>query len=333
MSTLLVADIGGTKIDFALVGLGGAGFMPLHQGQLASADYHSCAQVVSACLAGFAEKVDFASLAVAGPVIGQRVSFTNLPWQAGAAALKDEFGFAGVVLVNDLGALAEGVALLGDHDLRVVKPGTIAGQGGRLVVAPGTGLGAAFIHSDGKKSSVQATEAGHLSFAPRTATEMELLAFLIKEHGHVSFEMVCSGLGLENIVSFLQSSGLPVPPELAPENRQGHDLAPLLAGRALAADIDCPFSSRSYELFVDILAEFCGNLALTLLPGAGIYLGGGMLPRIHDLFDQERFVRRFTDRGRMQDLVAALPLFLITHPRATLLGAYRVGCRTFYDKE
>ncbi len=333
MSTLLVADIGGTKIDFALLDSGRPGFAPVHQGQLASARYHSCAEVIAACLAAFPGRVDFASLAVAGPVAAQQVSFTNLPWQTGALALKEEFGFAGLVLMNDLVALAEAVELLGDGDVQHIKTGKTAAKAGILVVAPGTGLGAAHIRRNGGSAIVQATEAGHLSFTPRTETEMELLSFLMKGHGHVSFEMVCSGLGLANIFSFLRATGLPVPGELAAKIGQGHDLAPLLAGRALAADTVCPISSRTYELFGDILAEFCANLALALLPGAGIYLGGGMLPRLGSLFDQGRFVRRFKDRGRMQDVVGAMPIFLISHPHPAMLGAYRVGQRKFYDEE
>lgn len=333
MSTLLVADIGGTKIDFALLDSGSSGFAPVHQGQLASAAYNSCAEVISTCLDGFQGRVDFASLAVAGPVSEQQVTFTNLPWQAGALALKDEFGFADVVLMNDLVALAEGVELLGHDDLLQIKTGKTFAGGDTLVVAPGTGLGAAHIHRNTGQSIVQATEAGHISFTPRTDTEMALLSFLMKEHGHISFEMVCSGPGLANVFSFLQSTGLPVPAELAEKIREGHALAPLLSGRALALDIDCPISSKTYALFGDILAEFCGNLALAVLPVAGIYLGGGMLPRLGGLFDHERFVHRFMDRGKMEDLVAAMPVFLISHRQPAVLGAYRVGRRMFYDEE
>ncbi len=333
MSTLLVADIGGTKIDFALVDSSTAGFAPLHQGKLQSAGFCTCAEVIAACLDSFEGSVDFASLAVAGPVVDQQVSFTNLPWQTGAAALAEEFGFKGVVLSNDLVALAEGVALLGKDDVVTIKQGRATGRAGHLVVAPGTGLGGAYACGSDPHSSVQATEMGHLSFAPRTETEMQLLAFLQQEHDHVSFEMVCSGMGLGNIFSFLQSSGLPVPEEVAEESRQGHDLAPLLAARALAADIDCPISTRTYALFIDVLAEFCGNMALALLPGAPLYLGGGMLPRLGALCDWQRFVSRFEDRGKMRELVGAGPVYLITHPHPALLGACRVGRRIFYDEK
>lgn len=333
MSLFLVADIGGTKIDFALVDADQKGFVPVQQGQLTSAHYNSCAEVVRACLAGFQGRVDFASLAVAGPVADQQVTFTNLPWHTGAQDLQDEFGLAGVVLANDLVALAESVDLLGDEDLAVLKPGTRAGRAGGLVVAPGTGLGAALLLAVGTQASVQATEAGHFSFSPRTELEEQLLAFLRRAHDHVSFEMVCSGTGLENIVSFLASSGLAVPEELAAKRGQGSELAALLTRRALAEDLDCPLSRQTYALFFDILAEFCGNLALTLRPGGALYLGGGMLPRLKGLFDQDRFVRRFRDRGKMTELVAAIPILLISQPRATLLGAWQLGRRTFYDEK
>ncbi len=333
MSTLLVADIGGTKIDFALIDSGSLEFKPIYQGQLQSARYQSCSEVIAACLAAYSGRVDFASLAVAGPVVEQQVAFTNLPWQTGAFALKDAFGFAGVVLVNDLAALAESVDLFGADDVRVVKPAAPGdagfGHGGSLVAAPGTGLGAALIFRDSMGSWLQATEAGHLSFSPRNEVEEQLLTFLHKKHPHVSFEMVCSGSGLVNIFDFLVSSGFSVPEALIEKSRQGHDLASLLSQRALAEDVDCPLSTRTYALFFDTLAEFCGNLALTLMPGSAVYLGGGMLPRLNGLFDQERFVRRFTDRGKMQELVAAMPIYLITHAHAPLLGAWRLGRRIF----
>ncbi|MBU0682333.1 MAG: glucokinase [Proteobacteria bacterium] len=333
MSILLVADIGGTKIDFALVDSGRPDFVPVQQGQLKSDRFDSCEEVIAACLAGFSGQVEFASLAVAGPVVDQQVTFTNLPWQTGAPALKKKFGFAGVVLANDLVGLAEGVELLGEQDVRVIEPGKKGIRHGSLVVAPGTGLGVAVIRKDGTLSRVQATEAGHLSFAPCTEVEQQLLSFLRRKCGHVSFEMVCSGPGLGNIFSFLRSTGLPVPAELATKIEQGHELAPLLAGRALAKDIDCPISSKTFEVFFDILAEFCGNVALAFLPGDALYLGGGMLPRLGGLFDQKRFCRRFGDRGKMQDLVAALPIFLIIHRHPVLLGTYRIGRRSFYDAE
>lgn len=332
MSILLVADIGGTKIDFAFFDERSA-FIPVAEGQLISAHYSSCAQAIAACLDNFPGKVDFASLAVAGPVSEQQVRFTNLPWQTGAAALEEEFGFAGVVLANDLVALAEGVPLLGRDDLVTIKPGKSSGRSGVLVVAPGTGLGAAFINRDAPQARVQDTEAGHLSFAPRTEMEVQLLTFLRQQHGHVTFEMVCSGTGLANLVFFLPSRGLAMPAELAAKSRESTQLGPLLAQRALAPDMECPFSRQVFTLFFDILAEFCGNLALALLPGAGIYLGGGMLPRLDGLFDKEQFARRFEDRGRMKGLVTTLPVFLITHPRPAMLGGWRLGRRTFYDEE
>lgn len=333
MSTLLVADIGGTKIDFALIDSDRPGFVPLNQGQLESGSYQSCAEVIAACLEIFKVKVDFACLAVAGPVSGQEVFFTNLPWHTGEQALKDEFGFAGVVLVNDLVAMAAGVELLQTEDVSVLKSGRTTEGGGRLVVAPGTGLGASFICGHGSQSWVQATEAGHLGFVPRTEIERQLFSFLLAEHGHVSFEMVCSGMGLENIFSFFESTGLPVPEELAEKRRLDLPLAPLLASRALEDDIDCPISSKTCALFFDVLAEFCGNMAVAFLPYAGIYFGGGLLPRIISLMNKERFVSRFEDRGLMQDLVSTIPIFLITHPTAPMLGAYKLGRRTFNNEE
>jgi glucokinase len=200
-------------------------------------------------------------------------------------------------------------------------------------VAPGTGLGAAFTCPAGKHSAVQATEAGHLSFAPRADIEMQLFSFLKQQHEHVSFEMVCSGMGLENIFSFLEASGVPVAEDLAIQRRKGHALAPLLSERALDEELDCLISRRTYELFFDILAEFCGNLAMALVPGAGIYLGGGMLSWLLPLLDAQRFASRMDNRGKMQSLAAAIPVFLINHPRPALLGAYRIGRRTFYDEK
>lgn len=331
MTLLLVADIGGTKTDFALLEGAAPGFAPVRQGRLTNADFHSCAEVIATCLRGFAGEVAFASLAVAGPVVAQQVAFTNLPWRTGAAELAEEFGLAGVLLANDLEALAHGLDLLTPGDLQVVKPGTGTGQGRSLVVAPGTGLGAAVSHRQGSCPWVQATEAGHLSFSPRTREEEELLVFLGRHHDHVSFEMVCSGPGLTNLAAFLVDSGMAAPQELATRIRQGHDLAAVLAGRALDPGLACPLSIKTFALFGDILAEFCGNLAVTFMPDTALYLGGGMLPRLGPLLDHQRFCRRLARRGAMAALVAGLPVYTITHPHAALLGALLAGRRTFYD--
>jgi glucokinase len=331
MTLLLVADMGGTKTDFALVEGAAPGFAPVRQGRLANADFHSCAEVIAACLQGFAGEVAFASLAVAGPVVEQRVAFTNLPWRTGATELARELGLAGVLLANDLEALAHGVDLLTDSDLQVVKPAAGHGHGRSLVAAPGTGLGAAVIQRQGGRSLVQATEAGHLSFSPCTAEEEQLLAFLHRHHDHVSFEMVCSGRGLTNLAAFLIDCGVAAPKELATRIRQDHDLAAVLAGRALDPGLACPLSTRTFGLFIDILAEFCGNLAVAFMPDAALYLGGGMLPRLGPLFDHQRFCRRLARRGKMAALVAGLPVSLITHPHAALLGALLAGRRKFYD--
>ncbi|PLX47936.1 MAG: hypothetical protein C0613_12315 [Desulfobulbaceae bacterium] len=327
MTTILVADIGGTKIDFAMLDARRPFQEPLHVEQLASNRFASLAEALAACRARLPATVEYASLAVAGPVVDQQVSFTNLPWQAEAADLARQAGLAGVVLVNDLAALAEGVDLLGEDDLASLKPGTVQAGGNRLVVAPGTGLGAALVLAGGK---VQATEAGHLSFAPRSAAETELLTFMHREHDHVSFEMLCSGMGIGNLFDYLQGTGLPVPLEAAQWPRE--ELAPLLARRARAATIHCPLSSCTYEIFFDILAEFCANLTLVSLPAGGIYLGGGMLPHLHRLLDARRFRRRFEARGKMQAVVKPIPVFLINHPHLPLLGAYQVGRRTFLDE-
>ncbi|MEN8256398.1 MAG: glucokinase [Thermodesulfobacteriota bacterium] len=329
MSKLLVADIGGTKIDFAVIDTADPVFSPVVEGVFASKDYDSCVAAVSACLDYFDGQVDFLSLAVAGPVQDQQVSFTNLPWQTEATALKKNFSLKGVLLLNDLAALAEGVGLLDSDDLALVKQGNILPLGTRLAVAPGTGLGAAFGASGKTGFPVQATEAGHLSFAPRNEVESKLYSFLHDQYGHVSVEMVCSGTGLGNIFSFLQKSGMAVSDELETQLESSHHLGAILSARVVNKGIDCPISTRTYEIFFDLLAEFCGNLAVTLLPEGGIYLGGGMLLHVAPLMDSQRFVDRFVDRGQMSSLVESFSINIINHPRTALLGAYAAGRRIF----
>ncbi len=329
MSKLLVADIGGTKTDYAIVDVDDSAFAPVAQGTLENKEYTSCEDVVAACLDGFDGQIDFLSLAVAGPVTRQQVSFTNLPWKAASTALKERFGFRDVLLVNDLVAFAEGVNLLESRDVEVVKPGVNKAKASKLVVAPGTGLGAAFCLGEDQGATIQATEAGHLSFTPRNEVEIQLHRFLHDKHGHVSFEMICSGTGLGNIFSFLKEKGVVISGELEAQLGNSLPLGPLLSSLALDEKVDCPISTKTFEIFFDTLAEFCGNLSVTVLPEGGIYLGGGMLQFLAPLLNTERFIDRFTSRGQMSSLVESFSINLISYPHTPLLGAYTAAQRTF----
>lgn len=321
----LVGDIGGTKTVLALYSrTGGVADGAVHETRFPSGEYGSLEAIIVEFLDQTRAKPGAACFGVAGPVKGDRAQITNLPWSIDARTIRSAFGIPQVFLLNDLEAIAQAVPHLGANDVHTLNPGAPMPHGTIAVVAPGTGLGTAFLIWTGDRYLACASEGGHAAFSPRNPQQLELLEVLQKQYGHVSFERICSGGDLPNIYDFLRDQGGYLEPDwLRGELAQARDRTPIIVQAALENRAD--ICEATLDIFVHSLGTFIGNLAVTLLPRGGIYLGGGIPPRILDRLRQPDFLGAIADKGRFSGLCASLPVQVIKDPKAALHGAAWFG--------
>lgn len=324
--SVLVGDIGGTKTGLAVAELsqGAADGITLSlERRYPSAEFASLADIVERFVEETGAHCELASFAIAGPVVDDRSKTTNLPWELDARALADRLGFRRARLLNDLEAVAWGVAALADGDLAELQSGESgAGQGGNAcVVAAGTGLGEAGLYWDGSRHHAFATEGGHTDFAPTDEREFDLLEHLQQRFGHVSWERVVSGMGIGNLYLFLaQSHHAEHPVAVATALASDGDLAAAVAVEAAAG---CPLCAETMDLFALLYGREAGNMALKHMALGGVFLGGGIAPKNLDLLRNGGFMRGFLDKGRMRPLMQRMPVRVILEPRTPLLGAAR----------
>lgn len=324
---ILAADVGGTKTRLALVTPGSAPRAPRREQRLGSRDYPSLEALVTAFLAGDPPPTR-AVFGVAGPVIDQRCVGANLPWTVDAASLSAAMGGTRVTLLNDLETTAHGVDVLKPHDFETLQAGTPR-PGPRALIAAGTGLGIAIVGRLRGHWHPMATEGGHGDFAARDADEAELRAWLAERyrdasHGHVSVERVLSGPGLADLYRFLGTRGRgDEPAAFAARAREAADLAPLVTEAALARS--CERAVLAVEWFVRVYGAEAGNLALRVLPSAGLYVGGGIAPRLLPFLRGPAFLEAFHDKGRLRSLVEQVPVHVVLDDATALWGAARVA--------
>ena len=316
----LVGDVGGTKTDLAVFSPESGPRAPLVEATFPSTDYSSLEAVVREFLGRVDQAVARAAFGVAGPVVGGQARITNLPWVIDAAQLQKALGFSAVWLLNDLEAIANAVPFLQADDLDTLNDGEPVAGGPIAVIAPGTGLGEAYLTWDGSRYWAHASEGGHADFAPNSAFEIELLRHLQNRLGHVSYERVCSGTGIANIYGFLKDSGYEEPTWLAGQLAAATDPTPIIVNHALDEN-PCAICAAALDAFVSILGAEAGNMALKALATGGVYLGGGIPPRILPALRQGRFMEAFRYKGRLSDLMARIPVHVILNPKAALLGA------------
>ncbi len=314
-STFLSADIGGTK---TLLQLSDASGMALRQQRFPSGRYSTLSEVLDEFLRG-ADIPVAACLAVAGPVDGRRVKFTNLPWEVDADQLSAHFGITRVELINDFQAVGLGIAALQTSDLLTLQVGSEQAQGVRLTVGAGTGLGVAFLSWQNDGYTVHPSEGGHLDFAPQDETQVALLRYLQARHDHVSYERLVSGPGLVTIYEFLRDSGREVPSSTLVTAMQNGDPA------AALTQSDEPIARLALDIFVTLYGAVVGNYALFALPRGGIYLAGGIAAKIAQRMQTGDFLAAFLAKGRYTELLRSLPLHIVTHPNVGLLGAERAS--------
>ncbi len=321
---LLAGDIGGTKTTLALYRSTDEIHHPEQHARFPSDDYESLEAMVEEFLARYDHSVSHAAFGVAGPIEDGQAKVTNLPWRISEATLTARFGCRHVRLINDLEAVATAIPYLSAEHLHTINIGRPKANGPIGVIAPGTGLGEAFLVWDGAGYRAFPSEGGHKDFGPNNDVEWGLLRFMREQLGftHVSYENVCSGIGIPNVYDYLKHTGFAREEEWLAEKLTGaEDRTPIIIGAAKETGRSSPLCMETLRLFIAILGAEAGNLSLTLLTTGGVYLGGGIPPRILPQLSSGGFMAAFVNKGRFSELVADVPVKVILHPEAGLLGA------------
>lgn len=310
VADVLVADIGGTNARFAISDAAGV----LHDMQvLTAAKFPHIAEAISTYLSGVARpRPKNACFAVACPTHGPEIKLTNSTWRFRKADIAQQFGFARFAVINDFEALAASVPSLTGERLQVLRPGTADPEAICLVIGPGTGLGVGGYVPAGTTWALISGEGGHVGFAPTTEREVRLWQQMRAKYGRVSAERVLNGAGLANIHRFLAA-------EAGQPAEEGID-APEVSRRALAGDAT---ATEAVLMFFEILGSVAGDLALAFGSRGGVYIGGGITPKLLDFARRSQLVARFLDKGRIADMLAPVPISVIMDERAALYGAWR----------
>jgi len=323
---LIAGDIGGTKTILGIYSREAGPFAPLQEATFSSRRYGGFAELIAEFLGRAGVKAGHAVLAVAGRVVDQKASITNLPWTIRAAELARTLNLRSILLLNDVEAVAAALPLLRGEDLLIIQKGEADPGGTRAVVAPGTGLGEAFLTREDGGFRARASEGGHADFAPAGDQQIGLLKYLHPRYGHVSWERVCSGNGIPAIYDYLKEAGCAAEsPRLAEQFARSDDRTPLIVEAALAPAGPCPLCRGTLEMFVSILGAEAGNLALKVLATGGVYLGGGIPPRLAGLLGEGPFIEAFLSKGRFSRFMERIPVHVILNPKAALLGAAARG--------
>ena len=286
-----------------------------------SREHRGLGEIVTRFLDESGTRPEAACFGIAGPVRNGRVETSNLPWVIEQSVLANQIHLAATLLINDLEASAWGIGALGTEDLVTLNPGAGSVSGNQAVVAPGTGLGEAGLFWDGNRHHVFACEGGHTDFAPQGDIQIELLRYLTKRIGHVSYERILSGPGLVNVYEFLCASGWgKETAELTAAMKSG-DPAAAISKAALASND--PLAAKALDLWISVYGSEASNLALKIMATGGLFLAGGISPKILPKLKGSLFLDAFLDKGRMRPLVESMPVHVVTNEKAGLLGAAR----------
>jgi len=318
---IIAGDIGGTKTNLAIFRVVGPSLNLERNQRYHSASYPSLNAILREFLKDEKRPLLAACFGVPGPVKNGRARPTNITWGVDAAEIAAEFSITYVSLLNDLAANAYGIAELKPEDFATIQEGASDAEGNRCVVSPGTGLGEAGLFWDGKRHRVWACEGGHTEFGPRNELEIALLEHLIKQYGHVSYERVASGMGLENIYKFLRDTNRGKElPKVAAEIAAG-DHGVVISRHAEFGT--CPMCVQTIEIFLSCLGAEAGNMALKAMATGGVYLGGGIPAKMLNQFRSVAFTHAFNDKGRLSGFMETMPVRVILNDQAALLGAAR----------
>ena len=316
---LLVADIGGTKVKIATIDISHVTWDFKNQEEYTSLDYKTLEDIISFYLKKHNHLITAIALGVAGPVNHEESQITNLPWTIKTNTIREKFNIQNVFLLNDLEAHAHGISTLSQKDLVTLQKGNPS-PGNSAIIAVGTGLGECILFWNGKEHSACSSEGGHADFGPQNTEDIELLEFLFEKNQHVSWERVLSGcFGFLNIYSFLRDQKkLPPSNKIECALKKGEmNLGPLILEEAGKGDL---ISTKCLERFVGFYGAEAGNLALKSFAVHGVYLAGGIAPKILSYLKTELFLNAFSNKGRQSNLMKQIPIYIITDPDLPLKG-------------
>lgn len=317
---ILAGDVGGTKTRLAIYDTREGSFTQLYLDTFSSPDFPGLEEVVQTFLRDHQAKVTKACIGVPSPIVEGKARPVNLKWELDERRLSKALGLQAVRLVNDLVATTAALPFLSAGDLRVLHAGELSGRESMLaVLAPGTGLGVGFLHKKTNQYEVVGSEGGHADFAPNSALEIALLEYLQTKFKRVSYERVLCGPGLVNIYNFLKDTGRAIePPELA-QRLLDEEQAAAISTAGLAGEFE--ICVQALDIFAAVLGAQAGNLVLIALATGGVYLGGGIPPKILPKLQDGTLVTAYLNKGRLSDLVRKTPLYVIRDDHAALLGA------------
>lgn len=317
---ILAGDIGGTKTHLALFSYDNNSLKAEFQKTYPSQKYPGLEPILDEFLATGKHWIGRASFGIAGPLVDGKVNPPNLRWVVDPVSVAKTLELSSVSLLNDLEAAAYGIFTLAPEEFLVLNEGVIRRPGNKVLIAAGTGLGETILFDDGKNYYPLASEGGHADFAARDELEIELLRYLIRRFGRVSYERVVSGPGLTNIYDFLKDkAGFAVPGPFAERVAAAEDPSPFISRAALAGEPE--IAVQALNMFVSVYGAEAGNLALKGKAIGGVYVGGGIAPKMLNKLKDGTFMHAFNDKGRYQDLVSTIPVYVILNEKAALRGA------------
>ncbi|UCC71437.1 MAG: glucokinase [Gemmatimonadota bacterium] len=319
---VLAGDIGGTNARLAVYDVELTRYKMLVADTFPSREYPSLDEIVAGFMKGHGIDCQRACFGVPGPVKDGAAQTTNLPWLVETSKLAGAAQVEVIAVINDLKAQAYGIAALAPEDFEVLNPGSETASGNAALIAAGTGLGQAGLYWDGQAYHPFATEGGHTNFGPSGELQIALLDFLARRFGRVSWERIVSGPGLANLFEFLLEYRSAAKPSWFDEEvGERGDPAPVITKAAL--DGRCEICVEALDIFVGAYGAEAGNLALKMLATGGVFVGGGIAPKIVDRLREPMFIEAFLDKGRMRPLLEATPVRLIMSQSTALLGAAR----------
>ena len=318
-STLLAGDIGGTKANIGLFSVKGNNIQSVCEKSFICKNYAGLEPILKEFVTISNKNITAASFGVAGTIHKGKCTPVNLPWTIEIKALQKLLNTEQVFILNDLEANALGISQLCPDEFETLNDG-IEQEGNAALISAGTGLGESILFWDGKSHIPFATEGGHTDFAPQSTLETELLAYLTLEFGHVSYERIISGPGLHNIYLFLKDAGrFSSEPEWLSQRLKLEEPGALISELALSKESE--LCKKALDIFVSIFGSEAGNLALKALAVGGVYLGGGIAPKIIEKLKGGTFMNTFTSKGRLSNIVSDIPVKVILNDKTALLGA------------
>jgi glucokinase len=315
---ILAGDIGGTKTHLALFNLSGE-LKSVADEKYVSHQYENLSKIVEVFLTSHRAAVEKACFGIAGPVQNGRCQATNLPWVIDARELSKGLKTPYVWLINDLEAIGYGLSCLGPDELFTLNEGKSKTLGNAALIAAGTGLGEAGLYWDGAAHRPFACEGGHTDFGPRNELEVDLLRYLRKKFDHISYERIVSGPGIYNLYRFLVDTGLEEEPDWLRKKFVNEDPPKVISEAGLKKQ--CKACERTLEWFISLYGSEAGNLALKLLAVGGVYVGGGIAPKILKAMQSTTFMSAFINKGRFAPLLSEMPIKIVLNDNAGLMGA------------